>query len=157
MNFVQWFHKPTPKIGFDDVLLAIRTPERFVLINTLPVSEQGCLIQYTLSATEEETTINEMLTQYDKVVRKIVLYGKNATDASVETKRAQLNGLGIGDVYVYSGGLFEWLLLQDIYGEREFPTTQKVADMLKYKPANVFRNFPGIEVKRPINEVIRDS
>lgn len=138
MNFMEWFHKPATKIGFDDVLFAIRNPERFVIINTLSSNEQDCLIQNTLTALDEENTINEMLTQYEQVVRKIVLYGKNATDNTVDKKRAQLNGLGFGDVYIYSGGLFEWTLLQDIYGEREFPTTKKVMDMLKYKPQNAF-------------------
>jgi hypothetical protein len=37
-------------------------------------------------------------------------------------------------VYVYTGGLFEWLMLQDIYGEKEFPTSKKELDILKYKP-----------------------
>jgi hypothetical protein len=31
------------------------------------------------------------------------------------------------------GGLFEWLMLQDIYGYDEFPTTKKELDFLKYK------------------------
>lgn len=139
MNVIEWFRKPTPTIGFDDVLIAIHNPNTYLLINTLPQNEQDCLIQNTLSISEEETAVNEMLTQYESVVRKIILYGKNATDTSVEKKRAQLNGLGIGDVYVYSGGIFEWMLLQDIYGEREFPTTKKVLDILKYKPTNMFR------------------
>ena len=42
------------------------------------------------------------------------------------------------NVYVYPGGLFEWLLLQDIYGEDNFPTTLKELDILKYKPLSVF-------------------
>ena len=29
--------------------------------------------------------------------------------------------------------MFEWLLLQDIYGDDEFPTTTKELDILKYK------------------------
>jgi len=36
-------------------------------------------------------------------------------------------------VYIYSGGLFEWLLLQDIYGSDLFPTTNDKVDFLKYK------------------------
>ena len=144
MNVIEWFRKPTPTIGFDDVLTAIHHPDKFVLINTLPHTEQDCLIQHTLSILDEETAINEMLTQYEKIVRKIILYGKNATDTSVEKKRSQLNGLGIGDVYVYSGGLFEWMLLQDIYGEREFPTTKKVLDILKYKPNNTFGKWSDL-------------
>jgi hypothetical protein len=58
----------------------------------------------------------------------------------VETKYDQLVGLGFKSVYIYPGGLFEWLLLQDIYGFDEFPTTKRVLDILKYKPD---RNFGG--------------
>ena len=43
-------------------------------------------------------------------------------------------GLGFCNVYVYPGGIFEWLCLQDIYGEKEFPTTSKELDILKFKP-----------------------
>ena len=46
--------------------------------------------------------------------------------------------LGFYNVYLYNGGLFEWLLLQDIYGFDEFPTTKKELDILKYKPKSGF-------------------
>jgi hypothetical protein len=52
-------------------------------------------------------------------------------------KYDQIKKLG-GNAYVYPGGLFEWLLLQDIYGMDEFPTSKKVGDMLKYKPKPIF-------------------
>ena len=42
--------------------------------------------------------------------------------------------LGFQNIYLYVGGLFEWLMLQDIYGDKEFPTTSKQLDFLKYKP-----------------------
>lgn len=136
--FAEWFSIRTPKrIGFDDVLVAIRSPERFVIINTLSIAEQDCLITNTLSIEREETVINEMLTKYEEIARSILLYGKNSADPTVEKKYRQLLGLGIGDVYIYSGGLFEWMLLQDIYGETEFPTTKKVVDILKYRPARI--------------------
>ena len=64
----------------------------------------------------------------------IIVYGKNNTDDTAEKKYQQLIDLGFSNVYLYYGGLFEWLLLQDIYGETEFPTTKKVLDILKYKP-----------------------
>jgi hypothetical protein len=35
-------------------------------------------------------------------------------------------------------------MLQDIYGEKEFPTTKKELDILKYKPNKVF-NVPLLE------------
>jgi hypothetical protein len=41
--------------------------------------------------------------------------------------------LGFSDINVYVGGLFEWLLLQDIYGTDEFPTTRIEKDLLKFK------------------------
>jgi hypothetical protein len=129
-----WFTGGTIKrAGFEDVLAAIQDPERFIIINTLSASEQDCLISNTTPIDREEHVVNEMLSQYEKVERKIILYGKNSTDTSVDKKYRQLLSLGIGQVYVYYGGLFEWLLLQDIFGEREFPTTRKVVDILKYR------------------------
>ena len=53
------------------------------------------------------------------------------------TKYTQLVNLGFVNVYIYPGGLFEWLCLQDIYGDDEFPTTNKELDILKYKPARL--------------------
>ena len=55
-------------------------------------------------------------------------------DASTTKKYEQLISLGLKNVYVYGGGLFEWLLLQDIYGDESFPTTSKDLDILKYRP-----------------------
>ena len=48
--------------------------------------------------------------------------------------------LGFQKVFIYQGGMFEWLLLQDIYGHKEFPTTKKILDILKYKPHQTFHN-----------------
>jgi hypothetical protein len=42
--------------------------------------------------------------------------------------------LGFYNIFVYTGGMFEWLLMQDIYGKELFPTTKKEVDLLKYKP-----------------------
>ena len=42
------------------------------------------------------------------------------------------------NVFIYSGGMFEWLCLQDIYGNELFPTTKKELDILKYKPISNF-------------------
>jgi hypothetical protein len=136
MFLTNWF-RPPKRIGFDEVLHAIRHPDKYIIINTLPLGEQDCLIQNTVSVETEETVVNSLLTVYDPVVRKIVIYGKNSTDSSVEHKHSQLLRLGIGDVYIYSGGLFEWMLLQDIYGHAEFPTTKTVVDILQFKPATM--------------------
>ena len=47
----------------------------------------------------------------------IVLYGMNCLDKTVIKKAEQLIDLGFSNIYIYMGGLFEWLLLQEIYGE----------------------------------------
>ena len=58
----------------------------------------------------------------------------NANDNSTLTKYEQLVKLGFYNVFVYPGGMFEWLLLQDVYGDELFATTKKELDILKYKP-----------------------
>ena len=55
----------------------------------------------------------------------------------LDKKLKQLRSLGFYEVYCYQGGLFEWLLLQDVYGSQEFPTTKKELDLLKYKPNKI--------------------
>lgn len=106
----------------------------WLLINTLPPSMQGCLIPGTLPIEEEEASINTMLSESKGKDREIFVYGKNANDDTVYKKYQQLLGLGFKNVCVYPGGMFEWLLMQDIYGALSFPTTSKEVDILKYKP-----------------------
>ena len=105
----------------------------WLLINTLPPSMQGCLIPGTLPIDEEEVSMNAMLSEPKGKDREIIVYGKNANDDTMHKKYQQLMGLGFKNVRVYPGGMFEWLLLQDIYGAPSFPTTTKELDILKYK------------------------
>lgn len=121
------------KINYEDIQFVIKNSEIHLLINTLPIQEQSCLITNTVPIHKEEELINKFLITGNKQV-KIILYGKNSNDDSIYKKYEQLNSLGFYNVYLYLGGLFEWLLLQDIYGETEFPTTKKELDILKYKP-----------------------
>ena len=86
----------------------------------------------------EENTVNELLSKYDYSGKRFIVYGRNANDGTAEIKCKQLETLGFSNVYLYSGGLFEWLLLQDIYGKEEFPTTSLQLDILKYKPDKMF-------------------
>lgn len=120
--------------SYEIVQQVIHNPIDYYLINTLPLNEQDCLIVTTLDATKEESILNEMLSNVHMPDKKIVVYGKNAHDEKAYKKAAQLQQLGIKDVFVYSGGLFEWMLLQDIYGKETFPTTKHVLDILRYKP-----------------------
>jgi rhodanese-related sulfurtransferase len=122
------------KINFEDVQHALNNKEQFMLMNTLGESEQDCLIMNTLPASQEEMIINKYLKSYTKDVQ-IIVYGRNNNDEKIQTKYNQLTSLGFNNVYIYTGGLFEWLLLQDIFGEKEFPTTKKQLDVLKYKPS----------------------
>jgi len=129
----QWFSNMyvVKKIGFEDVKSF--TMGTCILINTLLSDEQHCLIRATLPANLEEKTINELLDKNEVHQQRIVVYGKNCVDESAERKAKQLMSLGFSEVFLYVGGMFEWMLLQDIYGESEFPTTGKVLDILKYK------------------------
>lgn len=140
---LNWFSGEVKCICFEDVLHAVNKPSEYIIINTLPQEEQECLIKGTCPIHKEEETVNKIVSKYNGVDHKIVLYGKNACDNSVDRKRKQLLALGFADVYLYRGGLFEWLLLQDIYGETHFPTCGKTKDMLAYKGAPLFGGGGG--------------
>jgi len=131
------------KINYDDVQYVMRNSEVYILINTLNEKEQDCLILNTLSIENEIDFINKFMKINNKQV-KIIIYGRNCNDENVYTKYTQLNSLGFYNIYLYAGGLFEWLMLQDIYGDDEFPTTKKELDILKYKP-NKILNVKMIE------------
>ena len=108
-----------------------RTPKS-ILINTLPDKEQSCLIMGTILASNEETTMNQMFK--DKSYDNIYIYGRHHLDESIYKKYEQLISLGLPNIHLYMGGLFEWLLLQDIYGDDMFPTSCKELDILKFRP-----------------------
>ncbi len=117
------------KINFEQLQQSIN--ERDIIISTLSEKEQSCLITNTISAHSEANKINELLkTNKNKL---IIVYGKNSHDDSVVIKSKQLIQLGFTNINLYLGGLFEWLLLQDIYGDELFPTTSKQLDLLKFK------------------------
>ena len=124
------------KINYEDVQFIIKNPQGHLLINTLSTSEQNCLIVNTININNEENVINSLIKRGAKDI-KIIIYGKNSNDEKLYNKYSQLSSLGFYNVYIYTGGLFEWLMLQDIYGEKEFPTTKKELDILKYKPNKV--------------------
>lgn len=132
-------------MGFEDVQFAIQQSTQFIIINTLSNTEQTCLIPNTLKYSQEETVINELIANYDVHSKSFVVYGRNATDQTAVAKCEQLLSVGFHNVYLYPGGIFEWLLLQDVYGIEEFPTMGKLLDLLKFKPC---RNFGGYFLTR---------
>lgn len=128
----------TNKINFEDIQFILSNKgDRYILMNTLTDREQDCLIPSTVIAEHEVELLNQLL----KIGRKdvnVIVYGRNCNDEKVYAKYNQLISLGFFNVYIYTGGLFEWLMLQDIYGFNEFPTTKKELDIIKYKPSKRF-------------------
>lgn len=123
----------TQKINYEDMQYVLKNSETHILINTLNDTEQTCLLPNTTNINEEEELINRLIKNGNKNV-KIIIYGKNCNDDKLYKKYSQLTSLGFYNVYIYTGGIFEWLMLQDIYGTSEFPTTKKELDLLRYKP-----------------------
>ena len=110
--------------------------KKYIIINTMDKNSQSCLIQNTIPIQEEEEMINGILNNKHSNAndRTVIVYGMNSNDESIYSKYDQLVKFGIKNVFIYTGGMFEWLLLQDIYGRDLFPTTSRELDILKYKP-----------------------
>lgn len=123
------------KLNYEDIQSTINSKST-LLINTLDSNRQQCLIKGSLTADNEVSILNSFLNNTEVDVR-IIIYGENSTDDSIIKKFRQLTSLGFTNIHVYAGGLFEWLLLQDIYGDELFPTTQKERDILKFKGKKV--------------------
>jgi len=121
-----------PRINFEDMQTSLKNRETTVIINTLVNTMQDCLIKNTVPSFQEEELINSLIKTGRKDIQ-IIIYGKNSNDITVYKKYQQLFQLGFYNLYIYTGGLFEWMLLQDIYGADDFPTTKKELDILKYK------------------------
>ena len=120
----------TRNINFEDMQFSINE-QKTIIINTLEAHQQSCLIAGTLDIDREIEILNAQLKQNKDI--QIIIYGMNATDKTCVKKYEQLMKLGFWNVFIYVGGLFEWLLLQDIYGVELFPTTAAKVDLLKYK------------------------
>ena len=128
------------RIGFQDVQYALQPMNRmgFVLVHTLPPAQQSCLIQGTLRAEQEEAQLNQMLKNGAHRHTHILVYGKHACDETAVNRVTHLRSLGFTEVYHYVGGLFEWLVLQDTFGDNQFPTSGKESDLLRFMPPQQF-------------------
>jgi len=115
---------------------ACKNMNNYIIINTLDQSMQQCLILNTIKIENEEALINSIIKKSKN--KNIIIYGRNCNDDNVYKKYQQLVSLGFTNVYVYVGGMFEWLLLQDVYGNDLFPTTSNELDILKYKSHRIF-------------------
>ena len=93
-----------------------------VLIHIME-DDQKLMILGSLTAYTETTKVNDMISR-NEYETEIMIYGRNDHDYDkLITKHKQLKSLGFKHVYIYLGGMFELLLLQDVYGFKEFPTT----------------------------------
>jgi rhodanese-related sulfurtransferase len=118
--------------NFEDVQRFVSSDEH-IIINVMEQADQDILIAKTLSADKEADVINSKIDDGDFDC-KILVYGRNNSDfEKVLGKQRKLMSYGFTEVYVYLGGLFEWVLLQDIYGAVLFKTTRQVSDILRYK------------------------
>ena len=99
--FSQFFKKQINKLSFEDMQFIIQNPDQFILINTLPMTEQQYLILSTLPCEKEESTINNLLSNYETNSKHIIIYGKNVNDESVEKKYNQIVALGFTYVFIY--------------------------------------------------------
>mgnify|MGYP001094715296 FL=1 len=118
------------KIGYEDVQYAIKNG--YLIINTLPLNKQSCLIKNTINYNDEERLINELINSVDSNAH-IIIYGENTLDETTYDKCKKLIQFGFSNIHIYIGGLFEWLLLQDIYGFDNFPTNGREMDLLKFR------------------------
>ena len=129
----------TRKVNFEDVQYSMKNKNNFLLINTLNTSRQDVLIKNTVPVSKEEELINQLIKSNQNI--NIIVYDENANAPNLMKKYEQLIGLGFINVFIYPGGLFEWLLLQDIYGYDNFPTSSQERDILKFKGKSVFNNY----------------
>jgi hypothetical protein len=120
------------KISFQDVIYSINNNYTIITV----IKNDDCLIKGTVNIYNEEKIINEL---WDKKLlsNPIIIYGTNSSDENIIVKYKQLHDLGFTHLYIYPGGLFEWLLLQDIYTDKNIKTTKKELNLMKYKPKNI--------------------
>jgi hypothetical protein len=105
--------------------------QEIILINTLPLTRQDCLIKGTLKAFIEVEYMNKLLKTNKN--KEIVVYGIHHTDTSVIQKYNQLKKLGFTNVHIYFGGMYEWLLLQEVFDIINFQTDGTIQNIVDYK------------------------
>ena len=112
-------------------LLKEMQKEGATIIHTMDENEK-VLILGTVVAEKESEKINKMLSKND-YEKDIIIYGRNCHEyENLLKKQKQLASLGFKNIFIYLGGMFEWLLLQDVYGSKEFPTEKK-GEILDFK------------------------
>lgn len=128
-----------PKVSYEDIQMVVyrnsHVQHSTLLINTLPPSLQHCLIKTTVDIRFEERVVNALIHKKPDIM--IIVYGKNSNDITILHKYDQLVKLGFTNVHIYTGGIFEWMLLHEIYGKDLFKITKYEIDILRYRPKSV--------------------
>ena len=128
-----------PKVSYEDIQMVVyrnsHVQHSTLLINTMPSTLQHCLIKTTLDIRFEERVINSLIHKTPNIM--IIVYGKNSNDITILHKYDQLVKLGFTNVHIYTGGIFEWMLLHEIYGKELFKITKYEIDILRYRPKSV--------------------
>lgn len=128
-----------PKVSYEDLQMVVYRNSNIqhstLLINTLPPSLQHCLIKTTVDIRFEERVVNTFIQKRPDIM--IIVYGKNSNDITILHKYEQLVKLGFTNVHIYTGGIFEWMLLHEIYGKDLFKITRYEIDILRYRPKSV--------------------
>jgi len=128
-----------PKVSYEDLQMVIyrnlNIQHSTLIINTLPPSLQHCLIKTTVDIRFEERVVNTFIQKKPDIM--IIVYGKNSNDITILHKYEQLVKLGFTNVHIYTGGIFEWMLLHEIYGKDLFKITKHEIDILRYRPKSV--------------------
>jgi hypothetical protein len=128
-----------PKVSYEDLQMVVyrnlNVQHSTLIINTLPPSLQHCLIKTTVDIRFEERVVNTFIQKNPNIM--IIVYGKNSNDITILHKYEQLVKLGFTNVHIYTGGIFEWMLLHEIYGKDLFKITRYEIDILRYRPKSV--------------------
>jgi hypothetical protein len=128
-----------PKVSYEDIQMVVyrnmHVQHSSLLINTLPPTLQHCLIKTTIDIRFEERAVNSLIHKKPDIM--IIVYGKNSNDITILHKYEQFVKLGFTNVHIYTGGIFEWMLLHEIYGKDLFKITKYEIDILRYRPKSV--------------------
>ena len=114
------------RVNFDDVVSKEATT---ILINVMEDVDQNVLIKGTVPCNDEVAEVQKAILERSTVI----VYGRNCHDDRVFSKYVQIKKLG-GKPKVYLGGLFEWMLLHEVYGNDRFPLTTDKFELYQYRP-----------------------
>jgi rhodanese-related sulfurtransferase len=120
-----------PSYNYHQLQDRMKKQNEIILINTLPLTRQDCLIKGTLKAFMEVEYMNKLLKTNKN--KEIIVYGLHHTDLSVVQKYNQLKKLGFKNVHIYFGGMYEWLLLQEVFDIINFQTDGTIQNIVDYK------------------------